>query len=40
MIRQATDQMTSLGIDPLIDGFVAEDGMSVFFSGYAGDNFR
>ena len=40
MVGQAGDQMTGFGIDPLIDGFVAQDGMSLFFGKDSGDNFR
>jgi hypothetical protein len=32
--------MTGFGIDPLIDGFVAEHGAAVFFSEFPSDDFR
>ena len=40
MIRQATDQMARFSIDPLIDRFVAKDGVSLLFSEFACDDFR
>ena len=40
VIRQTADQMTSFGIDPLINGFMTKDGAPLCFSEFAGNDFR
>ena len=39
-MRERSDQMTRFGIDPLIDGLMAENRTALFFGEDSGDNFR
>ena len=40
MMREKSNQMARFRIDPLIDGFMAKDMASLFFSEFACDDFR